>query len=177
MQNILTKDDIKFLKELAIELKTQDRDCTAKPVYYQVMETKRITGIDPDYTDKLILLIGDEYEEFTDEQLEEAKEFYIEYWIDEDDTEKIDEVMSASSLEELSEIIEEHNKTDCTLTGYEDETECHNAFLTKKACELHIKQNHYHYKNPRVCVENAWRNPELERLLEIVEKFADVDVE
>ena len=46
MQNILTKDDIKFLKELAIELKTQDRQYTAKPVFYQIAEQKKIIGID-----------------------------------------------------------------------------------------------------------------------------------
>jgi hypothetical protein len=177
MQNVLTKEDIMFLKELAIELKTQDRVATAKPVFYQVMEDKRIVGFDPDYSDQLVLLIGDEYDQFTDEELEEAKEFYINHWIDEEDNEKIQEVESASNLEKLKEVIEQHDKTDCTLTAYQDESVYHNAFLTKKACELHISRNGYHYNNPRIYVNHAWRNPELERLLEIVEKFADIEID
>ena len=35
------------------------------------------------------------------------------------------------------------------------------AFLTQAACQDHINQNHYHYKNPRPFAWSAWRNPEM----------------
>lgn len=41
INEILTEDDIKFLKELGKELKTQERYGTAKPVFIQIRQKKR----------------------------------------------------------------------------------------------------------------------------------------
>lgn len=41
------------------------------------------------------------------------------------------------------------------------------AFFTKAACELHIKLNRHHYRNPRPFVTHMYRNPEMG----IVQKF------
>jgi hypothetical protein len=177
MEHILTKDDIKFLKELAIEIKTQNTHGTAKPVIYRIMEDIRTYGIDLDYADNVALVIGDDFDCFTEDQLEAAKEFYINHWVDGNDINKLEELNNASCLEDLAEVIEKDGKTDCEFIGYKDEVEFHNSFITKKACEIHIAQNYYHYTNPKVYTSHAFRNPELERLLEIVEKFANIEIE
>lgn len=43
------------------------------------------------------------------------------------------------------------------------------VFFTAKACEDHIRANHYHYNNPRSYGISAWRNYEMQTvMLEIV---------
>ena len=178
MQNILTKDDIKFLKELAIELKTQDRQYTAKPVFYQIAEQKKIIGIDPDYADNQIVCSynGDEWEGEFEEVCDRLAEHFELDTSDED----FQFIKEYGTYDELIEYIEKKTGYDqLYTTGYDYYTEYKNAFLTNKACEKHLKENQHHYdkENSYVYGSHAWRNPELERLLEIVEKFADVEVD
>ena len=42
-----------------------------------------------------------------------------------------------------------------------------NTFFTAKACDEHIRLNHYHYKSPVCYLNHAWRNPEMD----LVSKF------
>lgn len=87
---ILSEEEIEFLKNLAHELKTQDTRYTTKPVIYQIIDKDGKRG----------------------------------------------------------------------------------AFLTMKSAEKHLKENSHHYdKTAHIYVSYAWKNEELERLLNIVEKF------
>lgn len=43
-----------------------------------------------------------------------------------------------------------------------------NCFLTKKAIEKHIEENHYHYHEPEIVLRHAWRSPEFEKLMKII---------
>lgn len=172
MNNILTQEDIKFLKELAHDLKTQDTDCTATPVFFQIMQRKDIYGIDSDYADDMCIVIGDEYDTFT--AFGDAIDFCEEYFSDSCNGEEWEMVKESNSLEEIHEFLKDI-EIDSTYTGYQKNHEYENSFLTRRACEMHIKRNHYHYKTPVVYTNHAWRNPEFERLMQIVQKFADHD--
>lgn len=43
-----------------------------------------------------------------------------------------------------------------------------NTFFTAKACQEHIDRNHYHYNEPDVYLNCAWRNPEMEMVSEFL---------
>ncbi len=169
MNNILTEDDFNFLKELGRELKTQDTLYTAKPIFWQIQQKDIVVGVDYDYSEGSCLIIGDEYEMITD--IVEAKNFLIDNYD-----------ISARQLKHINELEEiesfcNKREIQCKYTGYIEKEKYDNAFLTRKSLEKHIELNHYHYKNPVRFCSAAWRNPELQRLLEIVEKFSDVEVE
>jgi hypothetical protein len=46
------------------------------------------------------------------------------------------------------------------------------VFFTAKACDLHIKDNHYHYNNARSYGISAWRNPEMQAVMQSLIKGA-----
>lgn len=95
MENILSRKEIEFLKELGHELKTQNRMATAKPVFYQIIDDDGKQG----------------------------------------------------------------------------------AFLTMKSAEKHLEENRHHYREEaHIYVSHAFRNPELEKLLDIIEKFDNEDI-
>ena len=161
---ILTAEDVEFLAALANELRTQDRCATARPVLFQVCEPKRIFGFDPDYTDDIGLLMGDDYAECV--TLEEAKEFLADREIGEG------ELAALDSLEAVNAYCERVGIA-CTLTGYRDSEVLHNAFLTRSGYEQHMDRNRHNYaKGSAPYVSYGHRNPQLERLLEIIDKFA-----
>lgn len=198
MSDILTAEDVAFLKELAHEILTQDTACTATPVYYSILEKSKDVGIDPNYADGMLL--GCEDHEWTEDEVDEAIRAIIEWHFDgveeddgiieqdidpdeEDDDsdkktdkEKVEELRACTTLEEVYSFCEENGIDDMHYTGYRD-TETHKGmFLTKKALKKHVELNHYHYKKPVSYCHHGWRNPELEKLLDIVKKFADKEV-
>lgn len=48
------------------------------------------------------------------------------------------------------------------------------VFFTAEACEKHIKQNDYHYTNPKSYAIGAWRNPEMEQFLGLIFTMASL---
>ncbi len=173
MPNIdfLSEKDINFLSEMANELKTQDTLATAKPVFWQVEETKRVYGYDPDYADDITFLLGELYGPIAAETIEETKEILLDTFECAEN-----EVGLISDKYDLEEFCEKH-KIDLTITGYKDQEFYHGAFLTRSAIEKHLELNRHNYgsKIIRYC-QHAFRNPQLERLLKIIEKFADYTV-
>lgn len=165
--NVLTAEDVEFLRKLGNVLKTQDNCGNAKPLFFTIREELKIGGIDLDYSDGAVLVIGDDHDEFYD--LDSAKESISE-WYDI----PIEDMSEHSSLSDLHDFLDKRG-IDNTYTGYNNGEKFHNCFLTKRACEQHIRLNHYHYKRPKPYADTAWRNPEFERLLRIVEKFATVE--
>ena len=165
----LTPDDVKFLTELANELKTQDCVATAKPVVFKVMETKKRVAMDPAYSDGMVLVLGEDGTEFFEADVAAAQDFLREYEFDDKDMEDLDAI---DTIEGLATFCEEKGIDDFHYTGYERYEKFSGEFLTRRACERHIAANRHHYEDPKVYTDYAWRNPEFERLLEIVEKFA-----
>ena len=169
--DVLTSDDIAFLIALANELKTQDRAYTAKPVIYQIMEKKKEVGYEEDFADGMAVGIGDDSAEFYDNDVEGAKQFLVENYGFKD----------AAALAELKTLEDVADLCACldvraVYTGYRDTETFKGFFLTKAALKRHVEANHYHYTNPVSYAQYAgFRNPELERLLNIIEKFATVE--
>jgi len=168
----LDKDDISFLRNLQEELKTQPHDSQAEPRYWAVAETKKIYGIDRDYgSDGCVLIckkINDEYM-YDDDRFEDAKEYLIdnEYFTAE-------EMENVTDIETLCNFLEDEGyycewgyyKIEESLVS--NQTGC---FLAKSSCKRHIELNDYHYSNPHTYAMTAWRNPEFERVLKILEKL------
>lgn len=50
------------------------------------------------------------------------------------------------------------------------------VFFTAKACEEHIAENHYHYKNARSWGIGAWRNPEMQVVMQHLLKMTGEDI-
>lgn len=42
-------------------------------------------------------------------------------------------------------------------------------FLTLRECKEHIERNSYHYEKPRPYAMTAWRSPQVEKLIEILQ--------
>jgi hypothetical protein len=51
------------------------------------------------------------------------------------------------------------------------------VFLTREAAEKFVKSNHYHFGETRFYIEHAWRNRELETIIEILEDYCGVKVD
>lgn len=51
------------------------------------------------------------------------------------------------------------------------------VFFTEAACDAHIKQNHYHYNEPRSYGISAWRNPEMQAVMnDLIINHAGIDL-
>ena len=77
---------------------------------------------------------------------------------------------------DIDEIVEIYKESEFNISYGHHERELKNAFLTKKSAEQHLEENRHHYhEKAHVYVSYAWRNPELEKLLDILEKFDKED--
>ena len=141
-----------FIKSLAHELKTQDNRATANPRFYQIREMEKIVGFDLDYTDEREWISSDGIDCFT---FKEALEF-----------EKYDKPTKTSKQIIKAEEYLKHIGYSEVGIGYK--TTYKNCFLTEKAINSHIEQNYYHYKNPTTYLEYAFRNPELEKVINLI---------
>ena len=153
MTKKLSAKDLDFLKQLANQMAKRDNQCTASPFYYvirhtETFHTKEGYGDDIVYVDMI-----DDYEEFSDK--EEARSAFKEYGMNEEEAEE-----RISQLERFG-------------VGSR-EVYGSNIFLTKEAAQAHMKQNAHHMKEgASIFVVHGWRNPQLEKLFEIIEKFAE----
>lgn len=88
------------------------------------------------------------------------------------------EILNEKDIEFFKKLAHELKTQDRRGTGkpvvYQiiDRGEKQGAFLTLKSAERHLKENNYNYsEKAHVYVSYGWRNPELEQLLNIIEKF------
>lgn len=126
----LSDDDVKFLTELANEMKTQDCMGTAKPVIFEVMETKKRIGADPAYADGMVLVLEDH--SFFEEEVDDAKQFLQREYFD--DSEPLG-LKCVQDLTGLVEFCDANGIDDYHYTGYEFDREFSGPFLTRTACE------------------------------------------
>ena len=162
--------DIRFLKELQEELKTQETDGQAAPRFWVIIDFQtavcldgyhdeyHVASVKREYSDEVYALLEDIEADELDNLSEEAKESFNdigcaipvigwlqEYWSD-------DAELIPVKLEEFI----------CPNT----------MFITKREAEEHIKANHYHYSaKAHTYAMTAWRAPKVERLLKVLEKF------
>lgn len=49
------------------------------------------------------------------------------------------------------------------------------VFLTREACQMHIKKNDYHYSNPHTYCIGNWRNSEIQEVMKAIFILAGIE--
>lgn len=185
----LSEEDYNFLKELGSELKTQDNLGTAKPLVFKLMYKERIYGISPDspYDDDCIIV--NESKDL--DTPEETKQYIINKFNDyktikaaeenniskqqlfintlKDNSLNPNDYSSFDDLEELNNVLKDLG-ADTVYSHYRNQIIYKGEFLTKQSVLEHFKENAHHYPiDTKIFIDCGWRNPVLERLLNIVE--------
>lgn len=160
----ISKEDIAFLKDLQHERLTQHNDYCAEPVIWFVAQEKEVPAPDG-CGDKQYITDGEgNYFDF-----QEAKEHAKDNELDSE--ENID---SISYLEDMADFLNEKEETnEYRVVAFNIERNFIDyqpgCFLTKRSCKDHIEANDHHYSNGHTYGPTAWRNPEFERLMKIIE--------
>lgn len=144
IETSLSKEEIAKLQEIANEICTQNNRATSNVLFMVQTDAKRYVSCDWDW----------------------------EYMERREDYDRIDLCDTCKKLyDENEELPEECNdcNTNCFVYYNIEQKLSDKAgiFLTSKACDEHIKLNHYHYWNPISYGISAWRNPEMQ----LVRKF------
>lgn len=150
---IIEVSDEMYEKLIALsnEMNNQDHRCTAMPYFFQVMQTKKIYGVDGDYdTDGYVWVNSDR-----DRTTENKRDSMIEA-LENEEVEFDKENATELFLENLME------ENGYRKGYYRNEEVYSNAFLTEKSCKEHIQANKYHYENPVDYLSHAFRNPDME---------------
>lgn len=145
------------LTELATEMTTQDMRCTRMPHMFQIQSSKEVICVEGSGTEIWVDCDGDELR-----SKEDIKYFIINNIIDNEDDIQMTAEMKYKELDELDEIEGYLIERGYNMINVTTEKEYKNTFLTAKACQEHIDKNHYHYSEPSVYLNHAWRNPEME---------------
>lgn len=167
----LSKDDYEFLKDLCHELNTQEHDGQAAPRFWGILETKEEPS--PEGIGKPVIYMGDGW-------VMDAKEVvdYIEtdYLPDSrDETKDSWDMVDKDNLNDLIEFMHDSFGWGETRIVWLDTqqrvSEQTGCFITKRTCKKHIENNRHHYSRPQTYAMTAWRNPEFERLLTILQNI------
>ncbi len=174
----MKKEDIEFLKELKKEMIEGDHVSQAYPRFWMIMDYTSISSTDEEWDDPYLLDRKD-CEVVTDgSDLDDVKERMIEAlakeawgYADTDSlrlcntVKEIVDWMIEWAYKELGDFEIRYSKE---IRFLSEET---GVFLTLKDCEKHLKDNWYHYSNKaHPYALTAWRNPNFERLMDIVTK-------
>jgi hypothetical protein len=152
--------------DLVRRINAQDGRATSLPSYYVVRteETEFHEGTDPagpgDGT-----VSGAAYRD-EDGEWETEEDLLLRYRCDGKGYASFEEYAANLGYEEAGYWVREHR--DCALCGF---------FLTERAAEEWMKKNAHHLRNPCVCLNHAWRNPEMALILRVLEEFGGVDLE
>ena len=169
----ISQEEYELLKDLQHELNTQETDGNAQPVFWGVEETvEECRGEYGDWG-------GDPYIRYDDgkwtleEAIEEVNENIIDYpqdiiseWEDVDKT----------CVEDVYEFMSERLKWDTVygvvyIEKVERVTPFTGAFLTKRACKNYIERYGYNHNNPHTYAMTAYRNFELQKLVNIIKNL------
>lgn len=174
MTNTLTNADIWLMVRLRHEMKRQNNDGTAQPVYWQIMQKQEIDASD-NCADgfKIVYVDGDVFEmdtvseliEYIDEELEDMNQ-------ESDYADMLEELsmLGEHDLDEAYSIIREHdymNSENFDVVAYRKEDVIKNGpiFLLKEEARQHIKLNKHHYNDTvHTWGAHAWRSGSFELL-------------
>lgn len=168
----MKKDDIDFLRELQHELNTQEHDCQAAPRYWGICQEK-YELLPEGFGDDCLLYDGEMYD------LDDFVTFLYENGYDEGHEEEWGNVDKKDVVDVISFACDVHGMDVYAVSRTLNDTHIDhdsNVFLTKRACKKHIAQNGYHYSKPRPYAMTAWRNPEFERLINILQTMNIDDI-
>lgn len=175
------REAVKFLKNLAQELKDQPTDCQAAPRFWVIKDYRWIPG-NPEYDNCEVSYFHDDgdFNEF--KNVEELKDFLDLFYLDDasdilnsSGVSKLREMLKSEDTEfwKLWEFVREHFEyfDECPVKreGYIKED---TMFLTKADAVNHLKENAHHYtSDAHTYAMTAWRSPTIARLLNIIETF------
>lgn len=167
----MNREDIEFLQGLQAKLNVADNDSSmndnqANPRFWVVMEKELVESNDglTYIKDEDNIWSLDYYVETINEEVEdfgtdEAKETWNE--IDKNDPDAVCDFVNTNLYKEVMTVYLEER----------DRVVPNTLFLSKDAAQEHIRQNTYHYRNPRTYAMTAWRSPELERFMRLFKEF------
>jgi len=163
----ISDEDYEFLKDLQHELNTQENDGQADPIYWCVREYKMEPT--PDECGEAFVYMGDgitmtleEAVSYVDENLSNYRDELQEKWKD------VDQNWMNSVVEFIHDEMEIR---ECRVVWMEEKAIISpetGAFITKRACKDYIKRFGYNHSKPHTYAMTAYRNFELERLLNVL---------
>lgn len=148
------KDDVKFLQELAQEMRTQDRAATADPYFYVIQRTTNLPAPEG-YGERSVRVDWS-----GDPTVYRNKEDFFEYV---KERQNQDDPIIDEQLEKEWDRLDVYGEHDVIV---ED-----NVFLTKKGYLEHVELNGHNLREHQVYIKHAWRNPEMDNLIKIIKKF------
>lgn len=161
----LSQEQIDFIKNLSNEIKAQDNRGTSSPYSYRVQQSVRVYDTCAGhYRNTGISICGEAFDDIEDA---------IEYMDDEGEFE-------LRGLDDLIEYLDREGIEYYTYSWQMEDRLCYgfqggaNTFLTKKACIQYIESNKHNLSNPQSYVVGEYRNPEMEKLYEIIHNMAEV---
>lgn len=162
----VTQEQYNFLHELQHELLTQPTDGNADPVFWGVMEEKEI-GV-PDGCGEPRIYLGDGVVN----TLEEAVA-YVNEWIEDGDNviKYVWDDVDKEWPEDVADFIKTYIDMQCRVVWVDKKWELSDetgAFITKRACQEYIDKYGYNHSNPHTYAMTAFRNPEYEKLLNLL---------
>ena len=183
----MKKEDIEFLRELQHELNTQEHDGQASPRFWGIEETYLETAIDGDgdpyivpydpldsnsteTLEEYVSRIEDEIKELPEDT--EDYQYILERWeiLDKDDVDDVVDFVNDNLRTKRTKDVVVWMK-ECTRVS--DQTGC---FLTKRAAKQYLEKNYYHHDNGHTYAMTAWRNPEFEHLMNILQTMNIDDI-
>lgn len=156
MKTIEVSDEMyEFLMNLSKELNTQDHRGTRMPYFFQVQTQEQVAV--PEYQGTQAWHCDGSLIE-SDEEIEDVIMEYKGWNKHTTEFNKLEDYEIESVLKEMG--------YDKVYYDYKDNLE--NAFLTSKACDEHIARNKHNYNSPVNYLSHAYRNPELEKVMEFL---------
>lgn len=172
----ITPDEIEFLKSLQKEMNTQDDLSQANPRYWVIRDLKRIYGQNMNNPDGYAFYPVDDCGEAFELQSATLEENDIasitDYFIDNYDNDfKKEDFANITDLDSLKELLEEKGYEDSfAVLEYEIYPVYSGFFLTHKMAETHLRNNAHHYdKEATTYAMTTWRNPEADKLYQILQ--------
>lgn len=181
MKDLLSKEDIDFIKNLSREITTQDTRGTASP-YGLIIGKKETQIADYDNCDNKAINWGEsEYDSF-EEFIEAIEEYYLEDCEQSDIVDFIKE--NCTDIDDLKNYeyeIAYQTKDSFHVYGYNivdtfnPNLHCvGNFFLTDKSAKEYIENNKHNLgKSAFTYGIHLYRNPEMKKLIEIIVKLGE----
>lgn len=149
MQTVtFTDEQVEFLEQLTTEMQTQNIRMTQYPLFYVYQRERRYfeTGT-----------YGYDYEErsFSADHGEPKEELCSDCY----------------NLYNANADLPEYTDCDCNVVYVKEEDVPAidvGPFFSEKAAQNHIDKNYYHYYKPFIYVNSAWRNYELQEVLQLL---------
>ena len=176
--NQLTEEDIKFIKNLSHEIKTQDTRATAQPYGLTITQEKIVRKDEGCGSELACEWNGEMYAEYEWPQfLQDIEEYYDR---DEYIGTLLEKVLSLiqdmKGFQELRDTNEaEYIEADVYEVDIEQVVDPmkFNFFLTEKAAYEYIENDKHNLRNPKTFGVYLKKNDEMLKLLEVIHKIAD----